>query len=55
MKEIVVEGLDEYDFILLKKIIETYPITVSGDVTYNEVEDIYTKVTHILNYLDNDK
>jgi pantothenate kinase len=51
MQEIIVEGLDEQDFVLLKKIVETYKVSLNEEISFSEIEHIHNKLSQVLDYL----
>lgn len=51
MKEVVVEGLEEADFIVLEKILKTYKVSLSDDISFEDIRNLHTKVEQIVNYL----
>ena len=52
MNELVVEGLEVEDFTVLKKILETYSVTLNGPVTFRDVENLHIKIKQIVDYLE---
>lgn len=52
MNEIIVEGLDEGDFVLLKKIVESYKSSINDEVTFKDLLHIHDKLSQILTYLN---
>jgi hypothetical protein len=51
MEEVIIEGLEEKDFNTLKIILETYNTSLTGPVSFKEIQDLYLKVQQIVNYL----
>lgn len=51
MKEVIVEGLEAEDFVVLEKIIRSYKVSIDDLISFQEVQDIYTKVKQVLDYL----
>ena len=52
MNEIIVEGLDQEDFILLKKIVESYKTSINDEVTFKDLINIHDKLSQVLAYLN---
>ena len=52
MNEIIVEGLDEGDFVLLKKIVESYKSSINDDMSFDDLVSIHDKLSQILTYLN---
>jgi hypothetical protein len=52
MEELIVESITSDDLILLKKIIETYTLSIKSEVSYQEVSNIYAKIVDIVTCLE---
>jgi hypothetical protein len=52
MNEVIIEGLDESDFITLKCILETYPITLNSSVSVEQIKALHKKVADVVAYLE---
>ena len=52
MEELIVEGLSTEDFILLEKLIRTYPTTLDSDISYQNITSLYSKIKQITDYLE---
>lgn len=50
MEELIVEGLDESDFILLETVLKKHKISIE-DGNYDEILALYDKITQIVTYL----
>lgn len=51
MSEIIVEGLCPEDFKILEKILKTYNVSLSSDITFEELVSLHNKVKQIVDYL----
>jgi hypothetical protein len=51
MSKVIIEGLDKSDFIALKCILETYPITLSSEISIEQLKQIHKKVSDIVTCL----
>jgi hypothetical protein len=51
MDELIVEGLCSEDFKVLEKILKTYKVSLSSDITFEELASLYNKVKQIVDYL----
>lgn len=51
MEELIVEGLEAEDFIVLERILKTYKISIGDSVSFQDVTNLYTKVQQIVNCL----
>lgn len=51
MNELIVEGLETKDFVLLEKILKSYKVSIDSEVTINEIVEIHNKVKQVLDYL----
>ena len=52
MNEIIVEGLNEEDFILLNKIVETYKTSINDEISFDDLLNIRNKLSQVLSYLN---
>jgi hypothetical protein len=52
MKEVVVEGLEEKDFVILERILKTYKVSLSDDISFEEIRNLHSKVEQIVSYLE---
>jgi hypothetical protein len=52
MDEVIVEGLEESDFLILEKILKTYKVSLADEVSFSEVHSIYNKVKQVIDYLE---
>jgi hypothetical protein len=48
MEELIIESITPEDFLLIKKILETYKVGIMSDVSFNELHSIYEKITDIV-------
>lgn len=51
MKELIIEGLEPEDFIVLKHILKTYKVSIDDSVSFQDVTNLYTKVEQIVKCL----
>lgn len=51
MEELIVEGITPFDLKLIKSIIETYPVTIAGDISSEEISGLHDKLTQIVEAL----
>ena len=51
MEELIVDGITPEDFDTLKLILETYPVSINGDITYEKVFTLHSKVSQIVEAL----
>lgn len=51
MEELIVEGLEKEDFIVLEKILKTHKVSLSDDVSFQDVINLYNKVEQIVKCL----
>lgn len=51
MEEIIVDALTPEDFVLLEKILKRFTISIDSDISYQEVVDLHSKVTDIINII----
>ena len=52
MEELIVEGITPEDLLLLKKIIETYTVSIKSEISFNDVCNIYNKISDIVRCLE---
>lgn len=52
MDELIVEGITPEDLLLLKRIIETYPVSIKSEVSFDEIYGIYNKISDIVSCLE---
>lgn len=52
MEEIIVEGLQESDFILLENILRTYKLSLGSEISFQEITDLYIKINQIVKHLE---
>lgn len=52
MDELIVEGITSSDFLLIKKLLESYSVTLEGEVSFNDIKSLYDKITDIVNCLE---
>lgn len=52
MDELIIEGITPEDLILLKKILETYTVTIKSEISFDEVSNIYSKISDIVSCLE---
>ena len=52
MDELIVEGITSEDLILLKKILETYTVTIKSEISFDDVCMLYNKITDVVNCLE---
>lgn len=51
MKEVIVEGLEIEDFIVLERILKTYKASIEGDICFQDIINLHTKVEQIVKCL----
>ncbi len=51
MNELIVEGLEPSDFVVLEKIIRNFKVSIEDDVSFDEIANIHNKVKQVLAYL----
>lgn len=51
MKELIVEGLEAEDFIVLEYILKTHKVSIEDSVSFQDVTNLYTKVQQIVKCL----
>ena len=52
MEELIVEGITPDDLILLKKILETYTVSINSEISFNDITNVYVKITDIVTCLE---
>jgi len=52
MEELIVEGLQESDFILLEQILRTYNVSIGSEISFQEITDLYIKINQIVKHLE---
>ena len=52
MDELIIEGITPEDLILLKKILETYTVTIKSEISFDVVSNIYSKISDIVSCLE---
>ena len=52
MDELIVEGITPSDFLLIKKILETYSITIESEISFKDIKDLHDKVIDIVKCLE---
>jgi hypothetical protein len=52
MEDIIVEGLQESDFILLEQILRNYSVSIGSSVSFQEITDLYIKINQIVKQLE---
>lgn len=52
MDELIIEGLDASDFIVLEKVLKTFKVSIEDEIPYHAIEALYGKVKQIVDYLD---
>ena len=52
MNELIVEGIEIEDFLLIKKILETYKVSINSEISFKEVQNLYNKIIDIVTYLE---
>lgn len=48
MEELVVESVTLEDFLLIKRVLETYNINIKSEISYEEIQSVYKKITDIV-------
>jgi len=51
MDEVIVEGLEPKDIVILEKIIRNFKVSIDDDISFAELQQIHNKVKQILDYL----
>jgi hypothetical protein len=51
MNEVIVEGLEQEDFVILEKILKTYKVCIDSEVSFSDISCLYGKVKQVLDYL----
>jgi hypothetical protein len=52
MEELIVEGITPDDLILLKKILETYTVSINSEISFSDITNVYAKITDIVTCLE---
>jgi hypothetical protein len=52
MEELIVEGITPDDLVLLKKILETYTLSISNEISFEDIRNIHGKITDIVRCLE---
>ena len=52
MEELIVEGLEKEDFIVLEKILKTYKVSLSDDISFQDIINLHSKVKQIVKCLE---
>ncbi len=52
MEEVIVEGLEPSDIVILEKIIKNFKVSIDDNISFEEVRQIHNKVKQILDYLE---
>jgi hypothetical protein len=52
MNEVIVEGLEPKDFIILEKILKSYKVSIDSEVTFADINDLHSKVKQVIDYLE---
>jgi hypothetical protein len=52
MEELIVEGITPEDLLLLKRIIETYTVSIKSEISFDDISNIYNKITDIVRCLE---
>ena len=48
MEELIVEGITPEDFLLIKKILETYKVDMYSDITLEDIRSTHAKISDIV-------
>jgi hypothetical protein len=51
MEELIVEGLTPQDFNLLREILRTHRVSIDSAISFNDIINLYSKITEIVNCL----
>ena len=51
MEEVIVEGLEPGDIVVLERIIKNFKVSIDDNISFEEVQQVYNKVKQILDYL----
>lgn len=52
MDELVVEGLTPEDFKLVQAILKSYKVSLCDTISFEDVNNLYSKISEIVNYLE---
>jgi hypothetical protein len=52
MEELIVEGLTPQDFNILKEILKTYKVSLNDTIAFDDIVNLYYKITEIVNCLE---
>jgi hypothetical protein len=52
MEELIVEGITPEDLSLIKKVLETYTISIVSEISFDDISNIYNKITDIVRCLE---
>jgi hypothetical protein len=52
MNEVIVEGLEPNDFIILEKILKSYKVSIDSEVAFADIIDLHNKVKQVIDYLE---
>jgi hypothetical protein len=52
MNEVIVEGLEPNDFVVLEKILKTYKVSLESDVSFDDILNLHNKVRQVIDYLE---
>jgi hypothetical protein len=51
MDEVIVEGLEPKDFIILEEILRSYKVSLNDTISFSEIIDLHNKIKQIIDYL----
>lgn len=52
MNEVIVEGLEPNDFVILEKILRTYKVSLESDISFENILNLHNKVRQVIDYLE---
>ena len=52
MEELIVEGITPEDLILIKKVFETYTVSITSEISHDDILNVYNKITDIVKCLE---
>lgn len=52
MEEVIVEGLNPKDFIVLEQILRTYKVSLDSNILYADIVELHNKIKQIIDYLE---
>ena len=52
MNEVIVEGLETNDFVILEKILRTYKVSLESDISFENILNLHNKVRQVIDYLE---